>query len=49
MLGQQSAGFMQARLHRSLTPSDRSGDLTLAQVGVVAQDDDDPQMRWQVL
>ena len=49
MQGELSAGLVQARLHRSGSAADGGGDLPLTEIGVVAQNDDDPKLRWQVL
>ena len=49
MLGQQPSAFVEAGFDRALPSPDGRGDLPLAQVGVVAKDDDDPQVQRQVL
>ena len=46
---QAAAGLVQAGLHRARSPADGQGDVALAQVGVVAQDDGDAQRQGQPL
>jgi hypothetical protein len=49
MLGQQSPSLVQPGLHRALPAADRSSDLAFVEVGVVPENNHDPQMCRQIL